>query len=223
MALRPAKVGPPACLQPPLDSACAQVLVAPMLRRLYDWILRLAETPHALPALAGVSFIESSLFPITPLVMLIPMVLARPDRVWLIAGVCTLASVAGGVFGWWIGHTLFQEVGRPVLELYGKADMLDEFIVWFNEVGAEAVIFAAVTPFPYKVVVIAAGAANLNLFTLIWASVLGRGLQFFGVAVVLWFVGERAKALIERHMTAVATVGGVLIIGGFALVRVLGH
>ena len=83
-------------------------------------------------------------------------------------------------------------------------------------------IFAAVTPFPYKVVVIAAGAAQLDLFTLIWASVLGRGLQFFSVAIVLWWIGERARALIERHMTVVATVGGVLIVGGFALVRVLG-
>lgn len=194
-----------------------------MLRRTYDWVLRLAETPHALWALAGVAFIESSIFPITPLVMLIPMALARPDRTWLIAGICTAGSVAGGVFGWWIGHTLFEEVGRPVLDFYGKGDKVDEFIAWFNQVGAEAVIFAAVTPFPYKVVVIAAGAASLDLFTLIWASVLGRGLQFFGVAMVLWFVGERARVLLERHMTAVATVGGVLIVGGFALIRVFGQ
>lgn len=194
-----------------------------MLRRTYHWVLRLAETPHALWALAGVAFIESSVFPITPLVMLVPMVLARPDRTWLIAGICTAGSVAGGVFGWWIGHTLFEEIGRPVLDFYGKGEKVDEFIAWFNQVGAEAVIFAAVTPFPYKVVVIAAGAASLDLFTLVWASVLGRGLQFFGVAVVLWFVGERARVLLERHMTAVATIGGVLIVGGFALVRVFGH
>ncbi len=95
-----------------------------MLRRMYDWILRLAETPHALWALGFVAFIESSVFPITPLVMLIPMVLARPDRTWLIAGICTAASVAGGVFGWWIGHTFYEEIGRPVLEFYGKAGMV---------------------------------------------------------------------------------------------------
>jgi membrane protein YqaA with SNARE-associated domain len=193
-----------------------------MLRRLYDWVLALAEHRLALPALAFVAFIESSFFPVTPIVMLVPMVLARPDRTWLIAGVCTAASVAGGVFGWWIGHTLYQEVGRPILEFYGEAGMVDEFAAWFNEVGAEAVIFAALTPFPYKVVTIASGVTNLDLWTLIWASVIGRGLQFFSVAVLLWLLGARAKALIERYMTALATATAVLIIGGFALVGLIG-
>ena len=193
-----------------------------MLRRLYDWVLHLAEHRLALPALAFIAFIESSVFPITPLVMVVPMVLARPERIWLIAGVCTAASVAGGVFGWWIGQTLYDEVGRPVLEFYGKAGMIDEFAVWFNEVGAEAVIFAALTPFPYKVVTIASGVTGLDLWTLTWASCVGRGLQFFSVAIVVWLLGERAKALIERYMTALAATTAVLIIGGFALVRLIG-
>jgi membrane protein YqaA with SNARE-associated domain len=193
-----------------------------MLRRLYDWVLELAEHRLALPARAFVSFVESSVFPITPLVMVVPMVLARPSRVWLITGTCTLASVAGGIFGWWIGQTLFEEVGRPVLELYGKADMIDDFAAWFNEVGAEAVIFAALTPFPYKVVTIASGVTGLDLWTLTWASLVGRGIQFFSVALAVWWFGERAKALIERHMTALATATAVLIIGGLALVRFVG-
>jgi membrane protein YqaA with SNARE-associated domain len=193
-----------------------------MLRRLYDWVLRLAEHRLALPALALIAFIESSFFPISPIVMLVPMALARPDRIWLIAGVCTAASVAGGVFGWWIGHTLYAEIGRPVLEFYGKAGMVDEFSAWFNEVGAEAVIFAALTPFPYKVVTIAAGVTNLPIFTLVWASIVGRGLQFFGVAVLLWLLGARAKSLVERHMTTLATVTAVMIVAGFALVRLIG-
>ncbi len=194
-----------------------------MLRRLYDWVLRLAEHRLALPALALVAFAESSVFPITPLVMLVPMVLARPERTWLIAGVCTAASVAGGVFGWWIGHTLYAEIGRPVLEFYGKAGMIDDFAAWFNEVGAEAVVFAGITPFPYKVVTIASGVTNLPVGTLIWASVIGRGLQFFGTAALLWLLGARAKTLIERHMTALATATAALIIGGFALVRLIGE
>lgn len=193
-----------------------------MLRRLYDWVLSLAEHHLALPALAFIAFIESSVFPITPIVMLIPMVLARPDRIWLIAGTCTVASVAGGVFGWWIGHTLYEEVGRPVLEFYGKAGMIDEFAAWFNQVGAEAVIFAALTPFPYKVVTIASGVTGLDLWTLTWASVVGRGLQFFSVAVLLWLLGARAKVLVERHMTTLATATAVMIVGGFALVRLIG-
>lgn len=190
-----------------------------MLRRLYHWVLRLAEHRLALPALAFVAFIESSVFPITPLVMVVPMVLARPNRFLLITGTCTLASVVGGIFGWWIGQALYEEVGRPVLELYGKAGYVEEFAAWFNEVGAEAVIFAALTPFPYKVVTIASGVTGLDLWTLIWASLVGRGLQFFGVATIVWLLGERAKPLIERHMTTLAAATAVLIIGGFALVR----
>lgn len=192
-----------------------------MLRNLYDWVLRMAEHPWALWILAAVSFIESSVFPITPLVMLVPMVLARPDRAWLIAGVCTVSSVAGGVFGYWIGVALYDEIGRPVLELYGKAAKFEEFTEWFNDVGTEAVLFAAISPFPYKVITIASGVAGLNLWTLIGASIVGRGFQFFIVAAVVWYFGDRAKALIEQHMTLVATVFAILLIGGFALVRVL--
>lgn len=190
-----------------------------MLRRLYDWTLDAATKPWAMWAMAFVSFIESSIFPITPLVMVIPMVLARPERAWLIAGVCTLASVAGGVLGWWIGAVAFEELGLPVLELYGKADKFAEISQKFNELGVEAVLIAAITPFPYKVVTIFSGVTGLSLVTLIGASLVGRGLQFFGVAAVVWYFGDRAKALIEAHMTKVAILGAVLLIGGFMLVR----
>jgi membrane protein YqaA with SNARE-associated domain len=145
-----------------------------MLRGLYDWTLSLAERRDALWVLAFVSFIESSVFPITPQVILIPMVLARPDRAWLIAGVCTIASVAGGVAGWGIGYALYEEIGRPVLEFYGKADAFAEISQRFRDYGAEAVLVAAVTPFPYKVVTIASGAAHLSLPVLIGASIVGR-------------------------------------------------
>lgn len=192
-----------------------------MLRTLYDWTLRMAEHPRALWVMACVSFIESSVFPITPLVMVVPMILARPSRAWLIAGVCTGASVAGGVLGWWIGATFFEEIGRPVLELYGKADKFDEFTTWFREVGTEAVLIAAITPFPYKVITIASGVAQFNLWILIAASIVGRGIQFFGVAAVVWYFGDRAKALIEKHMTVIAIATAVLLVGGFALVKVL--
>ena len=192
-----------------------------MLRRLYDWTLELAMRPWALWAMACVSFIESSVFPITPLVMVVPMILARPDRAWMIAGVCTLASVAGGAFGWWIGAVAFEEIGRPVLEFYGKAGKFEEISAKFNEFGVEAVLIAAVTPFPYKVVTIFSGVTGLNLGTLIAASLVGRGIQFFGVALVIWHFGDRAKALIEKHMTLVAILSAILLIGGFVLVKVL--
>jgi len=190
-----------------------------MIRRLYVWILTAAERKDALLWLAAVSFIESSVFPITPLVMLIPMVLARPDRAWLIAGVCTLASVAGGVFGYWIGYALYEEIGRPVLDFYGKADAFDEISEEFRRYGAEAVLFAAISPFPYKVVTIASGVAGLSLWVLIGASLIGRGVQFFGVALVLWYWGPPARRLIEKHFALAVTVGAVVMIGGFVAVK----
>ena len=129
--------------------------------------------------------------------------------------------VGGGVLGWWIGAELYESIGRPVLELYGKADKFEEFTAWFNDVGTEAVLFAAISPFPYKVITIASGVANLDLWTLIGASIIGRGLQFFVVAAIVWYLGDKAKALIEKHMTVVATLFAILLIGGFALVRIL--
>lgn len=192
-----------------------------MIRYLYDRILAAADSPNALWILAGVSFVESSVFPITPLVLLAPMVLARPDRAWLIAGVCTVASVAGGVAGYYIGVFFYEEVGKPVLELYGKADAFEEISQRFREFGAEAVLFAAVSPFPYKVVTIASGVAELSLWVLIGASIVGRGMQFFFVAAVLWKFGEPAKALIDRHFMLITTLTALLIVAGFVAVRVL--
>lgn len=189
------------------------------MRRLYDRILSLAEHRHALWWLAAVSFIESSVFPITPLVMLIPMVLARPDRAWLIAGVCTAASVAGGVLGYAIGALLYEEIGRPVLELYGKDGAFEEISERFRAYGAEAVVFAAVSPFPYKVVTIASGVAGLSLTVLVLASILGRGIQFFAVAALLWYFGPAAKTFIEARLGLLTTLAAALLIGGFIAVK----
>ncbi|GMG80850.1 YqaA family protein [Paralimibaculum aggregatum] len=181
----------------------------------------MAERRDALWLLAGVSFAESSVFPITPLVMLIPMVLARPDRAWLIAAVCTAASVAGGVAGYAIGALLFEEVGQPVLAFYGKEDAFGEAAEMFNENGFAAVLTAAFTPFPYKVITIASGVTGLALSTLVLASIVGRGAQFFLVAAILWKFGPPARAFIERRLGLVASVGAALLIGGFAAVKFL--
>ncbi|MEM7239217.1 MAG: YqaA family protein [Pseudomonadota bacterium] len=190
-----------------------------MIRRLYDWVLALAERPDALWMMAIVSFIESSIFPITPLVMVIPMVLARPDRAWLIAGVCTGASVLGGVAGWFIGYGLFEEVGRPVLEFYGKAEKFKEISARFNEYGTEAVLFAAVSPFPYKVVTIFSGTTGLPLWQLVLASIIGRGIQFFAVAALLWKFGPPIRTFVEKRLGFFATLFVVLLIGGFLAVK----
>ncbi|MGF1446423.1 MAG: YqaA family protein [Pikeienuella sp.] len=190
-----------------------------MLDKLYGRILALADRPRALWWLAAVSFVESSIFPITPLVMLIPMVLARPDRAWLIAGVCTLASVAGGVAGYAIGAIFFEEVGRPVLTFYGKSAEFEQAAEMFRDNGLIAVLFAAFTPFPYKVITIGSGVAGLSMSTFILGSLIGRGAQFFLVAAILWKFGPPARAFIEARLGLVATVGAVLLIGGFIAVK----
>ncbi len=194
---------------------------AAMLRGLYDWTLRLAGHPQALLALAFVSFIESSIFPIPPHVMLVPMVLARPERAWLLAGVCTAASVLGGVLGYWIGAELFESVGRPVLEFYGKMEKFDIFKERFNAVGAWAVLFAGITPFPYKVITITSGATGLNFGVFMISSVIARSFIFFVIAGLLWKFGPPIRDFIERRFGLVVTLVFVALIGGFAAVRLL--
>lgn len=193
-----------------------------MLRRLYDWTLSLAASRHALPALAAVSFIESSVFPIPPDVLLIPMVLAAPSRAWIIAGVCTLASVLGGAFGYFIGWGFFEEVGRPVLEFYGKDARFEKFAETYNAWGAWAVLIAGITPFPYKVVTILSGTTGLNFTVFMVASVIARGFRFFLVAALLRRFGPPIRDFIERRLGLVFTLGMAALLGGFAVLGLLG-
>jgi len=193
-----------------------------MLRGLYDWTLRLAAHPHALWALAVVSFIESSVFPIPPDVLLIAMVLARRERWLLYAAVCTVASVAGGLAGWAIGYFLFEAVGRPILELYGYAAKFAEFQASYNDYGAWIVFMAGLTPFPYKVITIASGVTGLDLAVFTVASVLARGLRFFVVAWLLYRFGAPIQRFIEARLGTLFTLFVILLFGGFAALRWLG-
>lgn len=190
-----------------------------MLRRLYDWTLAWAAHPRALWVLAVVSFVESSVFPIPPDVLLIPMVLARPNRAWLIAGVCTIASVLGALLGYAIGAFAYDTIGEPVLRALGKADYFAEFQARFNEWGAWVVLAAGVTPFPYKVITILSGATALSLPVFVVASVIARGLRFFLVAGLLWAIGEPVRDFIERRLGLVFTAAVVLFFGGFWVLR----
>ncbi len=190
-----------------------------MIRGLYDWTMRLAASRNAMWALAIVSFIESSVFPIPPDVLLIPMVLAAPHRAFHIAALCTLASVAGGLFGYWIGFGLFEQVGRPVLEFYGKDAYFEDFATRYNEWGAWAVLIAGITPFPYKVVTILSGATGLNIWVFMVASVVARGFRFFVVAGLLWKFGAPIRDFIEKRLGLLFTVFLVMLLGGFVLLR----
>jgi membrane protein YqaA with SNARE-associated domain len=192
-----------------------------MLRRLYDWTLALAGHRHALLALAAISFAESSFFPVPPDLLLIPMVLAARPRAWVIAGVCTIASAAGGLAGYGIGYFLYEAVGRPIIEFYGAVQSFDDFQTLFAEWGWWIVAGAGFTPFPYKVVTIASGVADLDLVTFTVASVLSRGARFFLVAALLWRFGPPMRRFIEAYLPHLAWAFFLLLLGGFLVLRYL--
>jgi membrane protein YqaA with SNARE-associated domain len=192
-----------------------------MIKRLYDWTIALAEHPRALWALAFIAFIESSVFPIPPDILMIPMIIAAPSRAFLIAFVAMTSSVLGGLFGYFIGWGLFDTVGRPVLEFYGKGEAVEEFNTRFNEWGAWAVLIAGVTPFPYKVITIMSGWTGLSLPVFVISSIFARGLRFFVVAGLLWKFGPPIRTFIEKRLGLMFTLFCVLLIGGFAAIKYL--
>ncbi|MDX2485094.1 MAG: YqaA family protein [Pseudodonghicola sp.] len=192
-----------------------------MLKRLYDRTLALADHPRAMWALALVSFIESSVFPIPPDVLMIPMILARPHRAWAIAGVALIASVLGGMLGYAIGAFAYESVGQPILEMMGKGDAMESFNTRFNDFGFWAVLAAGVTPFPYKVITIMSGWTGMPLATFIATSILARALRFFVLAGLLRAFGEPIRDFIESRLNLVFTVFVVLLVGSFFLVKYL--
>lgn len=192
-----------------------------MLRRLYDWTLSLAASPQAIWALAIVAFVESSVFPIPPDVLMIPMIIAAPRHAFRIAAVCTIASVAGGAFGYLIGWGFYEQIGRPVLEFYGQDAHFREFTTRYNEWGAWAVLIGGLTPFPYKIITILSGATGLDFGIFMVASILARGARFFIVAALLWKFGPPIRDFIEKRLALVFTAFMVALIGGFIAVGFL--
>ncbi len=190
-----------------------------MLRGLYDWTISLAGRRDALWALAFVSFIESSVFPIPPDVLMIPMVIAAPHRAFLIATVCTVASVLGGMLGYALGFFFYEGIGAPVLEFYGYTAKFAEFQATYNEWGAWAVLIAGITPFPYKVITILSGLTGLDFLVFCVASAIARSARFFLVAALLWKFGPPIRDFIERRLGLVTSVFMVLLVGGFIVAR----
>ena len=191
------------------------------LRALYSWTLRQAASPHALWILAAIAFIESSIFPIPPDILLIPMVIAMRDRAWLIAGICTVASVVGGTAGYGIGFFLYESVGQAILEFYGKLEKFESFQALYNEWGAWIVMMGGLTPFPYKVITIASGVTGLNIVTFTIFSIIARGMRFFLIAWLLWKFGAPIKTFIEKYLGLLTITFFVLLVGGFFLLKLL--
>src|SRR5580704_5163187 len=193
-----------------------------MLRRLYDWCVDAAGKPHAAWILGCVSFAESSFFPAPPDVMLIPMALARPDRAFFFATVCTITSVAGGVLGYFIGAELYAGLGQWLISLYGYGDKVEAFREAYAHYGAWIILLKGLTPIPYKIVTITSGFAGFNIGLFIILSVITRGVRFYLLAFLLNRYGDQARHIIEKRLglwTAIFLI--VLVIGFVIVLRVI--
>ena len=185
-----------------------------MLRRIYDWCIASADKPHALWLMGLISFAESSVFPIPPDTMLIPMSLARPQRAWTYATVCTLTSVAGGVLGYVIGAYLYDTIGHWLIQLYGYGDKVEAFREAYARWGTLIILVKGVTPIPYKIVTITSGFAGYNLGLFIIFSFIARGMRFYFTAFLLNRYGAKARAIIEERLGFWFTIGLLVLVAG---------
>ncbi len=185
-----------------------------MLRRIYDWCIDAAHKPYALWIMAAVSFAESSFFPVPPDVMLIPMALARPERAWLYATVCTASSVLGGLLGYAIGALLYDSIGHWVIQFYGYGDKVEAFRAGYAQYGAWIILLKGLTPIPFKLVTITSGFANYNIWLFILCSIVARGGRFFVVAILLNRYGVWIREKIEKNLgLMVGVLFGALVLG----------
>lgn len=192
-----------------------------MIERTYRWVLSLAARPNAELALAAVAFAESSFFPIPPDAVLIPMVLARKDRAWRLALICTIASVLGGIVGYAIGAFLYDTVGQWLIRIYGLENKAADFKHLYDEWGLWVILIKGLTPIPFKLVTIVSGIAHFNMAVFIAAATVTRGARFFIVAALLRKYGQPIQDFIEKRLTLVAMVFLAFIIGGYAALKYL--
>lgn len=192
-----------------------------MFRPMYDWVLRMAHHRHALRSLAVVSFAESSFFPIPPDAMLVPMVLARRDQAYLIATVCTVASILGGIFGYAIGYYLWDSVGQWLVQLYHMEAKVEALRQGYADYGAAIILLKGLTPIPFKLVTLASGffAFNFPLFVIL--ATITRAARFFIIAALLKRFGEPVQAFIEERLNYFAWGFLILLVGGFAAIALL--
>jgi len=186
-----------------------------MLKRVYDWCIAAADKPYALWILAAVSFAESSFFPVPPDIMLMPMSLAQPKRAWLFAGVCTVASVLGGILGYAIGALLYDSVGHWLIELYHMGDKVESFREGYARWGSLIILLKGLTPIPYKLVTITSGFAGYNFGLFVLLSIITRGARFYIEAIVLNRWGDWIRERIERHLALWVIAFVVVVILGF--------
>lgn len=190
-----------------------------LVHKTYDTMLRWSSSPNAMYWLFLVAFAESSFFPIPPDIMLIPMILATPNKAWKIASLATVASLIGGYFGYAIGVFAFDMIAEPILEFYNALDKFHTFENYYHQYGAWIVFGAGITPFPYKIITIASGVVHLDLAVFTIASILARGMRFFVVAWLLKKYGEPMKYFIDKHLGKLSVLFLILLIAGFAAIK----
>jgi len=189
------------------------------LRKLYDWVLGLAESPYGAWALFLIAVAESSFFPIPPDVLLIALSIGAPSRALWFAFISTAGSLTGAVIGYLIGLEFYELVGRPIIEFYSVENGYEQVRRLYHEWDAVAVVIAGFTPIPYKVFTIAAGAFKINFITFILASAVGRAGRFFLVGVLIRWLGPSVKDLLDRYFNLATILFVILLLGGFLVIK----
>ncbi len=190
-----------------------------IVRRLYDWVLSWADSKYAAQALLLLAFAESSFFPIPPDVLLVALALSVPGRAFRYALLCTVGSLLGGFFGYYIGKFGYASVGQPIIDFYHAQDLMLAIKARYDAYGFWGVLVAAITPIPYKVFTISSGFFSFNLLEFAAASVIGRSFRFFLVAGLIWKFGEPIRGFIDKYFNLVVTIFVILLIGGFFIVK----
>ena len=189
------------------------------LKRTYNWTLEKAQHKNAKWYLSLISFVESSFFPIPPDILLIPMALASKARALFYAFMCTLFSVLGGILGYAIGYFFYNSLGVYIVELYQLENSFNIFENYYKEFGILIVLGAGITPFPYKFITIASGVFGLNIFLFIIISIIGRGLRFYLISILLYFFGEKIKLIIDKYFNILTIVFFILLVGSVFIIR----
>ncbi len=191
------------------------------LKKTYNWTLEKAQHKNAKWYLSLISFAESSFFPIPPDILLIPMALASKARTLFYAFMCTLFSVLGGILGYAIGYFFYNSVGIYIVDFYHLENSFNIFENYYKEFGILIVLGAGITPFPYKFITIASGVFGLNIFLFIIVSIIGRGLRFYLIAILLYFFGEKIKLIIDKYFNILTIVFFVLLVASVFIIRFL--
>ncbi|MBI5682687.1 MAG: DedA family protein [Deltaproteobacteria bacterium] len=192
-----------------------------IIRRVYDWVLHWAHTPYGVWALFILAFTESSFFPIPPDVLLIALAISIPIRAFRFAFICSLGSVLGGLFGYFIGYQLMDLVGMPIIQFYGIVDKYEMVRKSYEDYNALIVFTAAFTPIPYKLITITAGASKVNILIFLIASIVGRSLRFYMVAWLVHHFGEQIKTFVDKYFNLLTILFTVILILGFVVVKML--